>query len=110
MVNDQNRPGGEILLSSKTLAKGYYKLEDELSNAAFSKDSEDIQWFRTGDIAQLNPINGTLRIVDRRKQLIKLKMGKYVSLTKVEREIKLHPMVHLVCVYADPMKTSTVKR
>ena len=83
LVSDKNNPGGEIMFSSKTLAKGYYKLEDGLSNASSSTDSEDVQWFRTGDIAQLNPINGTLRIVHRRKELNKLKMGKYVSLTKV---------------------------
>ena len=108
LVNDKNQPGGEILLSSRTVAKGYYKLEDELSNASFFTDSEGVEWFRTGDIGQLDPISGTLRIVDRRKDLIKLQMGEYVSLSKVESEIKMHPMVDMVCVYADPMKVSTI--
>ena len=59
LVNDENQPGGEILLSSKTLAKGYYKLENELSNSSFFTDSNGVQWFRTGDIAQLDLIAGT---------------------------------------------------
>ena len=41
-----------------------------------------VRWFRTGDIAELMP-NGTLRIVDRRKDLVKLQLGEYVSLGKV---------------------------
>ena len=35
-------------------------------------------------------------------------MGEYVSLSKVESEIKIHPLVDTVCVYADPTKTATV--
>ena len=35
-------------------------------------------------------------------------MGEYVSLCKVEGEIKMHHMVDMVCVYADPMKTATI--
>ena len=53
-VNDKNQPGGEILLSSRTVAKGYYKLEDEFSNASFFTDPEGLRWFRTGDIGQLD--------------------------------------------------------
>ena len=38
---------------------------------------------RTGDIGQLMPKTGTIKIVDRRKDLVKLQMGEYVSLSKV---------------------------
>ena len=41
---------------------------------------------RTGDIGQLLPKTGTIRIVDRRKDLVKLQMGEYVSLsTNIKR-------------------------
>ena len=40
-------------------------------------------FFRTGDIGQLMPKTGTIKIVDRRKDLVKLQMGEYVSLSKV---------------------------
>ena len=40
-------------------------------------------FYRTGDIGQLMPKTGTIKIVDRRKDLVKLQMGEYVSLTKV---------------------------
>ena len=49
-----------------------------------------------------------LSIIDRRKDLVKLQMGEYVSLAKVESEIKTHPLVDSICVHADPTKTATV--
>lgn len=108
LVNDMEGPGGEILLNSKTMAKSYYKPEDNKTRMDFVTDFDGEKWFRTGDIGRLNPKTKTLRIVDRRKDLIKLQMGEYVSLAKVETEMKMHPSVDLVCVYADPEKTATV--
>ena len=39
------------------------------------------RWFKSGDIGQMLP-NGTLRLIDRKKDLVKLQMGEYVSLGK----------------------------
>ena len=108
LVTDQPGPRGEVILNSKSLTKGYYNLQDESSNASFTIDSNGERWFRTGDIGQFNPVTGSLRLIDRRKDLVKLQMGEYVSLSKVESEIKIHPLIDTVCVYADPTKTSTV--
>jgi long-chain acyl-CoA synthetase len=108
LVSDENGPRGEVIISSKCLAKGYYNSQDESAKAAFFMDSKGKRWFRTGDIGQLNPVTGSLRLIDRRKDLVKLQMGEYVSLSKVESEIKIHPLVDTVCVYADPTKTATV--
>jgi acyl-CoA synthetase (AMP-forming)/AMP-acid ligase II len=38
---------------------------------------------RTGDIGQLVLATGTIKIIDRQKDLVKLQMGEYVSLSKV---------------------------
>ena len=67
-----------------------------------------MHWFRTGDVGHLNPTTGSLSIIDRRKDLVKLQMGEYVSLSKVESAVKMHPLVDTVCVYADPTKTATI--
>ena len=40
------------------------------------------RWFRTGDIGEFDD-GGNLRIVDRKKDLVKLQLGEYVSLGKV---------------------------
>ena len=108
LITDKPAPRGEVILSSKSLTKGYYNLKDESSNASFVVDANGERWFRTGDIGQFNPVTGSLRLIDRRKDLVKLQMGEYVSLSKVESEIKIHPLVDTICVYADPTKTATV--
>mgnify|MGYP007002759620 CR=1 FL=1 len=43
--------------------------------------------FYIADIAEIYP-NGTVKIVDRRKDLVKLQFGEYISLGKVEAELK----------------------
>ena len=62
---------------------------------------------RSGDIAELRD-DGTLRLIDRKKDLVKLQLGEYVSLGKVEAQMKTNPVVDNICVYADSLKTHTV--
>ena len=45
---------------------------------------------------------------DRKKDLVKLQAGEYVSLGKVESEMKTSPLVENICVYADPTKNFCV--
>lgn len=42
--------------------------------------------------------------VDRKKDLVKLQAGEYVSLGKVESELKTCPIVDNICVYGDSSK------
>lgn len=45
---------------------------------------------------------------DRKKDLVKLQAGEYVSLGKVETSLKLCPLVDNVCLYAESTKDYTV--
>ena len=45
---------------------------------------------------------------DRKKDLVKLQFGEYVSLGKIEAELKTCPIVENICVYGDSYKTFTV--
>ena len=45
---------------------------------------------------------------DRKKDLVKLQGGEYVSLGKVETALKLHPLIENCCVCADSTKMYTV--
>ncbi len=65
------------------------------------------RWFKTGDIGEFGE-RGSLRIIDRKKDLVKLQLGEYVSLGKVEAHLKTHPLIENICVYGDPYKKSTV--
>lgn len=46
--------------------------------------------------------------LDRKKDLVKLQAGEYVSLGKVESELKTCPLIENICVYGDPTKQFTV--
>lgn len=49
-----------------------------------------------------------LHLLDRKKDLVKLQAGEYVSLGKVEAELKTCAVVENICVYGDPSKQFTV--
>lgn len=76
--------------------KGYYKRPD-LTAEVMSGD-----WFMTGDIGQWQP-DGSLSIVDRKKNLVKLSHGEYIALEKLESLYKTCLLVSNLCVIADPL-------
>lgn len=46
-------------------------------------DERGMKWFYTGDIGQFHA-DGCLEIIDRKKDIVKLQHGEYVSLGKVK--------------------------
>merc|ERR1712029_503515 len=104
-VTDRPNPRGEIVLGGETIAKGYFGLK-ELTEANFFVE-QGKRWFRTGDIGEMDK-NGVLRIVDRKKDLVKLQLGEYVSLGKVEALLKTNPLVENICVYGDSLRSFIV--
>ena len=52
--------------------------------------------------------DGTLKIIDRKKDLVKLQYGEYVSLGKVESILKTCSLVENICVYGDSQETYCV--
>jgi len=104
-VTDNQGPRGEIVIGGAHVAKGYYGLPEKTKEDFFNDLGK--RWFRTGDIGQMMP-NGTIKIIDRKKDLVKLQGGEYVSLGKVESLLKLHPAVDNVCVFAQSTQDHTV--
>lgn len=45
-----------------------------------------MRWFYTGDIGQFHP-DGCLEVIDRKKDIVKLQHGEYVSLGKVCKQL-----------------------
>lgn len=83
---------------------GYLVNESNPDPAIASKNREEfvtiagVRYFRTGDIGQALP-NGTLQIIDRKKDLWKGPQGEYVALSKVEAALKLSPFVEIPMAY-----------
>lgn len=69
---------GEIVVRGVNIASGYYMMPDK-TEEVFQQDG----WFHTGDIGQFME-DGSIRIVDRKKNLVKLLGGEYIALEKME--------------------------
>ena len=105
-VTDQPCPRGEIVIGGENVATGYYKMAQKTSEDFFT-DDKGVRWFKTGDIGQIEA-TGQVKIIDRKKDLVKLQLGEYISLGKVESELKTCPIVENVCVYGDSSQNYVV--
>ncbi|KAG8188867.1 hypothetical protein JTE90_018273 [Oedothorax gibbosus] len=101
-VTDKPNPRGEIVLGGDCLTLGYFKNQAQ-TQEAFQFEGGD-RWFYTGDIGEVFP-NGTLKIIDRKKDLVKLQFGEYVALGKVEAELKTCPLIENACVVGSGLHT-----
>lgn len=102
-VDDKPHPRGELLLRGETLFKGYHKNPEETAKSI----TED-GWFRTGDVCKIDE-HGRFIIIDRRKNLLKLAQGEYVSPERIEG-IYQSACSYLgqTFVHGDSLKTSLV--
>lgn len=89
-------PQGEILIHGDNVAKGYYKME---RNEDFI-ELNGKRWFATGDIGEFRG-DGSLCIIDRKKDLIKLAHGEYISLGRVETSLLTNQHIDNICVYGN---------
>ncbi|KAL3310483.1 Long-chain-fatty-acid--CoA ligase 4, partial [Cichlidogyrus casuarinus] len=103
---DQPNPRGEVLIGGDPVSRGYFK-QPELTAKDFFTNKDGRRFFCTGDIGQFNA-DGTLSIIDRKKDLVKLQAGEYVSLAKVELALGQSLYVENACCYASPDHTFTV--
>jgi len=97
-ATDKPCPRGEIWMRGPAIFQGYY-LDDESTKSTLSNG-----WIATGDIGRWNP-NGTLSIIDRKKNMFKLAQGEYVASEKIELEYQKSNLVGQIWVYGNSFKT-----
>lgn len=89
---------GEIMVKGQNVSSGYYMMPEA------TKEAYVDGWFHTGDIGQFMS-DGSLKIVDRKKNLVKLKGGEYIALEKMEMTFGNSDFVDAVgggiCCYGD---------
>ena len=78
LVTDKPHPRGELLVRGNSLFKGYYKNAEE-TKKAMTEDG----WFKTGDICAVDEL-GRFKIIDRRKNVLKLAQGEYIAPERIE--------------------------
>jgi long-chain acyl-CoA synthetase len=96
-----NPPTGEVWVRGDGVFVGYYKNE-EATEGAFEDG-----WFKTGDVGRWNP-NGTLSIIDRKKNIFKLAQGEYVASEKVENVYAQSAVVGQLWIYGNSYKSQLV--
>ncbi|KAJ6554275.1 long-chain-fatty-acid-CoA-ligase [Mycena capillaripes] len=87
---------GEVCIRGPSVISGYYKRPDLNEDPTiFAGDG----WMRTGDVGQWNK-DGTLTLIDRIKNLVKLAGGEYIALEQLESTYKSCNYVANICVHA----------
>ncbi len=59
--------------------QGYFKNDQKTAEDFYDEGGK--HWFKSGDIGEYDR-DGNLRLIDRKKDLVKLQLGEYVSLGK----------------------------
>ncbi len=87
---------GELLIRGDFMMRGYRNQPDKTSES-YTADG----WFATGDVAEID-VDGYVRIVDRKKELIINAAGKNMSPANIESTVKAaSPLIGQVCVIGD---------
>uniref|UniRef100_A0A672FEK0 long-chain-fatty-acid--CoA ligase n=1 Tax=Salarias fasciatus TaxID=181472 RepID=A0A672FEK0_SALFA len=94
------RVGAPLVCSEITLKDWEEGDPTRKNHEDFFVDEKGQRWFCTGDIGEFHA-DGCLKIIDRKKDLVKLQAGEYVSLGKVEAVLKNCPLIDNICAYAN---------
>jgi len=86
---------GEILVKGENVMLGYWNKKEETEKAIING------WLHTGDIGEINPEDGYLKITDRKKDIIVSAGGDNISPAKIENMITNEPEIDQCMVYGD---------
>ncbi len=86
---------GEILVKGENVMLGYWNKKEETEKVIING------WLHTGDIGEIDPNDGYLKITDRKKDIIVSAGGDNISPAKIENMITNEPEIDQCTVYGD---------
>ncbi len=86
---------GEILVKGENVMLGYWNKQEETDKVIING------WLHTGDIGEIDPNDGYLKITDRKKDIIVSAGGDNISPAKIENMITNEPEIDQCMVYGD---------
>ncbi|XP_077311168.1 long-chain-fatty-acid--CoA ligase 5 [Lithobates pipiens] len=93
---------GEVCIKGSNVFQGYLKDPEKTAEAV---DADG--WLHTGDIGKWLP-NGTLKIIDRKKNIFKLAQGEYIAPEKIENIYIRSGTVAQVFVHGESLRSCLV--
>lgn len=95
-------PRGELLIKGPSVFKGYY------NDPQKTQESFDNGFFLTGDIAEYNPVTKEVKLIDRKRGIVKLSQGEFISINQIEDAISKTRSVESCFLYANRFHPFTV--
>lgn len=101
-VTDQPYPRGEVCVRSPCITTGYF-MRPDLTAAAI----DDQGYLHTGDVGEILP-NGSIKIIDRSKNIFKLSQGEYIAPEKLENIFIQSNFIAQVMVHGDSLQNCCI--
>jgi len=93
---------GEVCFRGPSIFLGYFK-DEAKTKESFDSDG----FFLTGDIGKWNP-DGSLTLIDRKKNIFKLSHGEYIAIEYVESQYLQAKHVQQIFIYGDSLQSCLV--
>ncbi|KAI8325851.1 acetyl-CoA synthetase-like protein [Martensiomyces pterosporus] len=101
-ATDKPFPRGEIMIRGANVFGGYYKDQKKTEETILEGG-----WLATGDVGQINA-DGTVSIIDRKKNIFKLSQGEYVAPENLENIYSKNSLVLQMFVHGDSLQSCLV--